>query len=78
MTFPGDKMVLGRYCGPSIEVGPALTAKIMRKNGPQVHRSTYTPLTPDELVNPNGIKVCDEFKTAIGKNLGLAASAEDV
>ena len=37
VTFPGDKLVLGRYCGPSIDVGPALTAKIMRNNGQQVH-----------------------------------------
>ena len=29
VTFPGDKLVLGRYCGPSIDVGPALTAKIL-------------------------------------------------
>ena len=32
VTFPGDKLVLGIYCGPSIDVGPALTAKILIKN----------------------------------------------
>ena len=47
VTFPGDKLVLGRYCGPSIDVGPALTANIMRNNGQQVHSSTYSALTPD-------------------------------
>ena len=40
VTFPGDKLVLERYCGTSIDVGPALTDKILRKNGEQVHRST--------------------------------------
>ena len=40
VTFPGDNLVLGRYCGPSIDVGPALTPKIPRNNGQQVHRST--------------------------------------
>ena len=35
VTFPGDKLVLGRHCGPSIDVGPALTAKILRKKGQQ-------------------------------------------
>ena len=41
VTFHGDKLVLGRYCGPSIDVGPALTANILKINGQQFHRSTY-------------------------------------
>ena len=40
VTFLGEKMVLGRYCGPSIDVTPELTANIIRKNGQQVHRPT--------------------------------------
>ena len=76
MAFHGEKLVLGRYCGPSIDVGTALTAKILRKNGQQVHRSIYRLLTPDELVNPDEIKSRDEFDTSIGEKLGLAASAE--
>jgi len=27
IQFPDDSLVLGRYLGPSIDVGPALTAK---------------------------------------------------
>ena len=76
MTFPGDKLVLGRYCGPSTDVGPALTAKIMRNNGQQVQRSTYRALKTDELVNPDDIKARDEFNMAIGEKLCPAASAE--
>ena len=76
MTFPGDKLVLGRYCGTSIDVGPALTTKILRKNGQQVHRYTYRELTPDELVNPDDIKDRDEFDTDTGKKLGPAISAK--
>ena len=38
MTFPGDKLVLGRYCGPSIDVGNELNEKMRRKNGQQVYR----------------------------------------
>ena len=66
MTFPGYKLILGRYCVPSIDVGPALTSKILRNNGQQVYRSTYRLLTPDELVNPDDIKARDEFYIAIG------------
>ena len=42
VTFPWVNLVLGRYFGSSIDVGPALTAKIMRNNGQQFHRSTYS------------------------------------
>ena len=41
VDFPGNTLVIGRYCGPSIDVGPALTAKILRKNWQQVHSYTY-------------------------------------
>ena len=74
MTFPGEKLVLGRHCGPSIDVGPALTANILRKNGQQVHRSTQRALAPDELANPDKIKACDEFERDIGEKLGPTAS----
>ena len=76
MTFPGDKLVLGRHCGPIIDVGPALTAKILKNNGQQVNRSTYSSLTPDELVKPNEIKARDEFCTSIRDKLGPTSSAE--
>ena len=66
MNFHVEKLVLGMYCGPSIDVGPALTAKILIKNGQQVHRSTYRALTPDELLNPDEINAHDEFDTSIG------------
>jgi len=39
-AFPNDKVILGRYLGPSIDVGPALSAKILKMNGTVVCRST--------------------------------------
>ena len=77
MTFPGDKLVLGMYCGTSIDVGTELTAKIMRNIGQQIHMSTYRSLTLYELVNPDDIKARDEFDTAIGEKLGPEASEKD-
>ena len=77
MTFSGDKLVIGRYCRTSIDVGPALTDKIMRNNWQQVHRSIYIALTPDELVNTDNIKARDEFDTSIKEKLGPAAPAKD-
>ena len=52
VAFPEDKMVLGKYLGPSIDVGPAMTAKIMKANGEVVDRSTLRSLTPEEENDP--------------------------
>jgi hypothetical protein len=51
VSFPGDKLVLGRYLGPSIDVGPAMTAKILKANGVVIHRSIYRSLTDVEQVS---------------------------
>jgi hypothetical protein len=52
VAFPGSKLVLGRYLGPSTNIRPAMTAKILRKTGHVVHRSTFCALTDDELQDP--------------------------
>jgi hypothetical protein len=43
-TFPDVKLTLGRYLGPVIDVGSALTAKILQSNGQTVCRSTLRHL----------------------------------
>jgi hypothetical protein len=48
VAFPDDNPMLGRYLGPAIDVGPALTAKILKANGEVVYRSTYRALTDVE------------------------------
>ena len=52
VSFPHNNFVLGRYLGPSFGIGPAMTAKILKKNAEYVHRSTYRSLTDDELNDP--------------------------
>ncbi len=39
-TFPDHKLILGRYLGPTTDIGSALTAKILKSNGRVVYRST--------------------------------------
>ena len=41
IKYPDENPVLGRYLGPAIDVGTAMTANIMKGNGEVVHRSTY-------------------------------------
>ncbi len=45
VAFPDDNPVLGCYFGPAIDVGPALTDKILKANGEVLYRSTYRALT---------------------------------
>ena len=48
-SCPDDKLILGRYLGPAMDIGSALTAKILQPNGQYVCRSTLQHLTDEEL-----------------------------
>lgn len=73
--FPDGAWTLGRYLGPSIDVGPAMTSKILTKKGTVLHRSTYRPLSEKEVVT-----MTDDFKLfneSIQAKLGPSASPAD-
>ena len=40
IQYPDENPVLRRYLESAIDVGPKITAKIMKANGEVVHRST--------------------------------------
>ena len=42
--YPDENPLLGRYLGPAIDVGTEMTAKIIKRNGEVLHRSTYRGL----------------------------------
>ncbi len=44
IAFPDKRLTLGRYLGPAINIGSALTAKILKQNGQYVCRSTLRHL----------------------------------
>ena len=77
VAFPEDNFVLGRYLGPSTDIGPAMTCKLLNIKGNYIHRSTVRALTPDELVDPLEIKEREVFDKAIELKLGPAAKPED-
>ena len=52
VAYPDDKWVLGRWLGPSTDIGPTLCAKILKENGMYVYRSSYRHLTEDEVNSP--------------------------
>eukprot|EP00934_Nitzschia_sp_Nitz4_P001810 Nitzschia sp. Nitz4//scaffold191_size41780//52//5493//NITZ4_007461-RA/size41780-processed-gene-0.69-mRNA-1//1//CDS//3329540163//1810//frame0 len=65
VKFPDTKLVLGRYLGPSMGIGPAMTAKILKANGEVVHRSTYRALTPEERSSSEEKLLRDKFDAQI-------------
>ncbi len=52
VSFPEDLLVLTKYLGLSINVGPAMTAKILTPMGNVVHCSMYRPLTFEDPAYP--------------------------
>ncbi len=74
---PHVKEVYGRWLGPSIDVGPAMTAKILKANGQVIHAGTYRSLTEDELTDPVQLELRKEFDESIKKTLGSAHTQAD-
>ncbi len=52
VSFLEDPLVLRKYLGPSTDIGPAMTAKILTPKDAVVHHNTYRLLTPGELADP--------------------------
>ncbi len=51
IDYPDEPLHLGKYLGPAIDVGPAMTAKILWHNGKVVYWRMYCPLTIEEQAN---------------------------
>ena len=77
VAFPDDNFVLGRYLGPSTDIGPAMTCKLLNVKGNYIHRSTVRALTDDEVADILEIKERKAFDTAIEIKLGPASKPED-
>ena len=60
-TLPETKFHVGRWIGPAVDVGSALTYKILKSNSQVVPRSTIRHLTLDKLINPYHIAIIKAF-----------------
>jgi len=69
---------LGRYLGPSIDIGPAMTAKILKSNGEVVHRSTYRELDAKERVDEEIKKKKEAHDKVAHERYGPAMTAKDL
>ena len=49
VSYPENNLVLGQYLGPALDIGPSMCAKVLKKNGRVVLRSTLRNLTREEI-----------------------------
>jgi hypothetical protein len=75
--FPVSKIQLGRDLGAAIDIGPAMTRKILKQNGSVMYRSSVRPLTQDEIQYPTEKKEREEFDIAIKEKFGPAMNKDD-
>ena len=76
--YPESKEKLGRWLGPLISIGPAMTAKVLKPNGQLLHVSTYRPLSDDEMQDPGEKRKRDQYDSLLRKKLGKPLSVADL
>ena len=64
--FPDDVLKLGHYLGPSIDVGPAMTAKILTENGQVLHRSNILTFNSRQVSRQKCIRCLRMLESMIG------------
>ena len=77
-SFPDDKMVLGRDLGPAIDVGPAMTRKVLKSNGQTIYRSTVRALTDDEMSDEDMKRQRQVFDSNVRSFLGAAITPKEM
>jgi hypothetical protein len=75
--FPVSNIQLGRNLGAAIDIGPAMTRKILKQNGSVMFRSSVRPFTQDEIQSPTEKKEREVFDIAVEKKFGPAMNKDD-
>jgi hypothetical protein len=75
--FAVSKIQLGRDLGTAIDIGPAVTRRILKKNGSVIYRSSVRPITKDEIQFPTEQKEREKFDIAIEEKFGPAMNKDD-
>jgi hypothetical protein len=75
--FPVSKIQLGRDLGAAIDIGPAMTHKILKQNRTVMYRSSVRYLTQDEIQSPTEQKERQEFNISIEEKFGPAMNKDD-
>ena len=70
-VYPNAKVVIGGYLGPAINVGTAMTYKILLPNRDYVCRASVCVWTPSEEANPNLLAAPKEYMEHVHDDWGL-------
>ena len=46
--YPEHKEILGRWLGPAVDIGPAMTSKVLKADKQVIYTLTYCTLTDDK------------------------------
>ena len=76
--YPESKEKLGRWLGPSIDIGPAMMAKVLKPNGQLLHVSTYRPLSDDEMPDLGEKRKQEQYDSMLRMKLGKPLSVADL
>ena len=77
VSFPQSPWVLGRYSGPSGDLGPAMGANFLKSNGQIVLRYTFRAITKTELNIPEGKTERASFDISVQEKFGDETRYED-
>ena len=66
------------YLGPSIDVGPTVTAKIVNENGQVLHRSMYQPLIPDGPLDKDRSDAQEQFMASTCDRMGSGVNPREM
>ena len=71
-------MVLGKYLGPSINVGPAMTSRVMKANGELEDGSMVRALTSEESISATLFQEQQEFLDSVENCWGPKTTVKDL
>jgi hypothetical protein len=75
---PGQQRVLGRWLGISHDIGGPLTYSILPKSCWPITRSSVTPVTPEELLEPANKTLVEDLDKAIDEKIGMSRANKEV
>jgi hypothetical protein len=75
--WPEPPLSLGKYLGPSIDVGGSLCATILKGKAQWVEHTTFRALTTAELMDANLTRQREEFLNAAHQRLGKKVTESD-
>ena len=70
ITCPDFPVMLGRYLGPAIDVGSAMSYKILKENDDYVCRTTVCSLNTNDLISSEHKQLRYEFDDILVEALG--------